>query len=205
MSTKERIIDGTIQLFNLHGIEHVTTRKIANEVGISHGNLTYHFPNKAALVEFAYERITWYLESKINPRGKYTLQHLDRLMHRFAGIRKEFSFCFTDVLEIQRHYPAVAAKHSKIMVERLRELRLLLTYYVEIGLMKPPKDPKHFDYLAHTLWFVSGFWLSQQAIVDSSRVETSDQYGVEVKWSLIIPHLSQKGLVEYYFLRNINH
>jgi AcrR family transcriptional regulator len=205
MTTKERIITGAIQLFNADGIAHVTTRKVAAAVEISHGNLTYHFPNKAALLESAYEGIAGYLRSEINPKGRCTLQHLDRLMHGFAKVRAEYSFCFTDTMEIRRHYPEVADKHAEIMTERLRETRKLLSYYAEIGLIKPAKDPKHFDYLVHAMWFINGFWLGQQSIIDPDRNEAGSQYAVDMIWSLIIPHLSQKGLVEYYFLRNISH
>ena len=39
MTTKEKIIDTALQLFNKQGIDPVTTRHIAKEMNISHGNL----------------------------------------------------------------------------------------------------------------------------------------------------------------------
>lgn len=43
---KEDILDTALRLFNEKGIDGVTTRDIANVLGISLGNMTYYFPTK---------------------------------------------------------------------------------------------------------------------------------------------------------------
>ena len=50
MDTKEKIILGSIKLFNLHGMVNVRLQQIADHVGISLGNLTYHFYSKEAIM-----------------------------------------------------------------------------------------------------------------------------------------------------------
>ena len=50
ISTKERILQKSLELFNNQGVEKVTTSLIAKELGISLGNLHYHFPNRDALI-----------------------------------------------------------------------------------------------------------------------------------------------------------
>ena len=46
MSTKDKIIHTSIELFNRHGERAITTNHIASHMGISPGNLYYHFKNK---------------------------------------------------------------------------------------------------------------------------------------------------------------
>ena len=45
-TTKEKIIETSIKLFNEKGCLNTSTRHIADELGISVGNLYYHFKNK---------------------------------------------------------------------------------------------------------------------------------------------------------------
>lgn len=49
--TKKDIILTARNLFNIHGYNSISMRDIANELGISVGNLTYYFNKKEDLIE----------------------------------------------------------------------------------------------------------------------------------------------------------
>ena len=53
--TAERIASVTLELFNRYGEPHVSTTMISSELGISPGNLYYHFPSKDKLVNHLYD------------------------------------------------------------------------------------------------------------------------------------------------------
>src|SRR6478609_230339 len=58
--TAERILELTLDLFNRFGEPNVSTTLIAAELGISPGNLYYHYPAKDALIHTLFELIWQY-------------------------------------------------------------------------------------------------------------------------------------------------
>ncbi len=50
LTTKEKILKAALELFNKYGLANVRLQMIADESGISVGNLAYHFKNKKAIV-----------------------------------------------------------------------------------------------------------------------------------------------------------
>ena len=49
--TRQKILDSARELFNVHGYNGVSLQDIADAVGISKGNLTYHFSKKEEIME----------------------------------------------------------------------------------------------------------------------------------------------------------
>ena len=54
--TAERILDITLELFNRFGEPNVSTTLISAELGISPGNLYYHYPAKEELINTLFDR-----------------------------------------------------------------------------------------------------------------------------------------------------
>ena len=54
--TAERILDTTLDLFNRLGEPNVSTTLISAELGISPGNLYYHYPAKEELITKLFDR-----------------------------------------------------------------------------------------------------------------------------------------------------
>ena len=54
--TAERILETALEMFNRFGEPNVSTTAISTEMGISPGNLYYHYPAKDELVNALFER-----------------------------------------------------------------------------------------------------------------------------------------------------
>lgn len=57
MMTRDRILETALDLFNQEGLARISTNRIAFEIGISPGNLYYHFKSKTLLVEALFRRL----------------------------------------------------------------------------------------------------------------------------------------------------
>ena len=58
MSTREKILDTALALFNKEGTAAISTNHIAEAAGISPGNLYYHFRNKEEVIRELFERLS---------------------------------------------------------------------------------------------------------------------------------------------------
>lgn len=63
MSTKNKIIQTSIALFNEHSERAISTNHIAAELGISPGNLYYHFKNKEDILRHIFALYRQHLET----------------------------------------------------------------------------------------------------------------------------------------------
>ncbi|MDX1802585.1 MAG: TetR/AcrR family transcriptional regulator [Alcanivorax sp.] len=83
-STKDRILETSLDLFNRRGERNVTTNHIAEALGISPGNLYYHFRNKSVIVAALFGRYEeQFLALLAAPQGPLTWR--DKV-HYFEGI-----------------------------------------------------------------------------------------------------------------------
>ena len=78
MKLKEKILIKAVELFNEKGIPSTSPNQIAAALGISTGNLTYHFKTKAILIKEVYERMDADSQDFIKLEGYLTLDDFRR-------------------------------------------------------------------------------------------------------------------------------
>ena len=76
--TAERILEVTLELFNRFGEPNVSTTLISAELGISPGNLYYHYPAKDELINALFDRYERGLGEILQAAG----EGLDNILER---------------------------------------------------------------------------------------------------------------------------
>ena len=84
-------------MFNEHGYNSINLFELSNKLGISRGNLTYHFSDKGSLLRAISDEM-W---SKIEAERSKTIQlpsfeNLHNEVHLYYKFQKEYAFIFTD-------------------------------------------------------------------------------------------------------------
>lgn len=192
--TKERILDAAIRLFNAQGVSHVSIRRIAQELGISHGNLDYHYKNKGLILRAIHERMTREMDDAVFPPSPVGLAHFDRLIGRIESFQRAYRFFYLDLVEITRRFPDVARRHRETYERRREEQRDLFRTWVEQGLMRPEIVESVYEDLSHTIWVVITFSLSERWIFSDGPAPPPVRSRL---WSLLIPYLTEGGRREY--------
>lgn len=129
--TAERILDAALDLFNRFGEPNVSTSTVAAGLGISPGNLHYHFPAKAELVNALFERYAQSLQP-LWPAARDVADIEDAwfFLHTMFEKLWEFRFLYrdlNDLLSRNRHLEAAIGQllddKTRAVVDLLAGLR----------------------------------------------------------------------------------
>lgn len=200
MDTKERILVTALQLFNEQGTDQVTVRQIAAVIGISHGNLCYHFPNISAIVLQLQERFKASLGQfllEYNAKTKTcTFEEMLHYTERAFRLAYEYRFLSLDFVQLIRRIPEIRAYYHQSIPQSHQYLREWLADMRMQGWLRDEPTP-HFDeqYVQQLListkfWLVPGELLAKQ---DDAWIRSYAYAWV----GQLVPYFSEQGLAEY--------
>jgi AcrR family transcriptional regulator len=130
--TRERILELSLRLFNDFGEPNITTTVIAEEMGISPGNLYYHFRNKDDIVNSIFAQFEAEIVRMLNvPAGRRTnMEDVWAYLHLMLELIWRYRFFYRDLndllsrnrtLELQ--FKAILDHKNKIARQLCEDLR----------------------------------------------------------------------------------
>jgi AcrR family transcriptional regulator len=204
MTTKQRILHTSLQLFNQYGVDAVTVRHIAKELGISHGNLCYHFPNTDAIAEKLYEQLIEELNSVLHePELFYTI-NLQTLYNLCAFVFEKlykYKFLIQDFISLIRRNPNLKQKHRDLVASRRLFFQTGIQAGIQAGFLKPDIIEGQYENFFNQLFIISDFWLASAEILYEGKEEDKLQTYLNITFTLMVPYLTETGLVEYKALK----
>lgn len=110
MKTTERILECALGLFNQQGEPNVTPVQIASALGISPGNLYYHYHGKEPIVQALFERFRADTAPLLHPPGGVRLatEELWLFLHLLAECMAGYCFLFQDLSNLAGRMPKLA-------------------------------------------------------------------------------------------------
>ncbi|MGL5986966.1 MAG: TetR/AcrR family transcriptional regulator, partial [Burkholderiales bacterium] len=81
IKTYDRIIQASLELFNEHGERAITTNHIAAHLGISPGNLYYHFRNKEEIIYQIFLQYRSFMQTRLSLPGNAKIEASDMLKY----------------------------------------------------------------------------------------------------------------------------
>ncbi|NDU97685.1 TetR/AcrR family transcriptional regulator [Spirosoma terrae] len=199
MDTKTKIVQTALALFNEQGVDVITVRHIAKEMGISHGNLCYHFPNTDTIIRQLYDQLVEQLTSQIGGviTGPLSLNRLAELVGEVMQMLYDYRFLMLDFAGIMRRIPDLRDKHRALVSSRKLAFQHILTQLRALGKLREELYDGHDDDLLEQFFIVGDFWLSSATILYEGAEENKIKHYQQVFLSLIVPCLTNKGLTEW--------
>ncbi len=167
--TRERILETALVLFNDFGEPNVTTQLISDEMGISPGNLYYHFHNKDEIIESLFadfergidETLTAPVRRPPNVEDIWLFLHL-----LFENIWK-FRFLYRDINELLSRNRILETHFKRIVAHKIHTASLICKGLVVTGDMKA--TPAEIQALAVNMTVVATYWLSFEFVSDPRK------------------------------------
>jgi len=198
IDTKEKILNQALLLFNAKGFENVTVREIAKEMGISHGNLCYHYATKEEVIYALYQKIVAEFDAKLAELEGKDLSFIETIeSSRFAvSLFYKYKFLMLDFVSIMRSDLRIRSHYKDLMKKRKVQLRSLFDKSMAAGVMRKEFYEGEFDHLVVLFSIVGDFWISHSEIHFEGSEEDKLAYYNRIMFSIFSPYLTPQGWAE---------
>lgn len=202
MSTRERILQTCLALFNADGLAAVSTHRIAAEIGISPGNLHYHFRTKEQIVAWLLRRFEQKIEALDS--GASSILAIDdfwlALHLRFETIA-EYRFIYRDMMVITQQYPELGERVQAMTAATLISAQALFEHLGAAGVVQAGAAQSRI--LALQMVFITTCWLSFEQLIPGRDGRDSDP-GLAAFYALTLvsPYISDESRAYLEYLKS---
>ncbi|MFC5610041.1 TetR/AcrR family transcriptional regulator [Variovorax soli] len=192
--TAQRILEASLDLFNRFGEPNVSTTLIAAELGISPGNLYYHYPAKDELVNRLYGDYETELGQLLQAAG--SVQDVEDawfFMHSLFELIWRYRFLYRDLNDLLSKNRHLETRLQQMLADKAGAIRALVAGMSQAGQLSI--DPREVDALAHSMVVVLTYWLNYEYARDPrSALEPQQAQGALMRGAyhalrLLAPYL----------------
>ena len=194
MKTRDRILHVSLLLFNEEGEAQQTAVDISNALGISPGNLYYHFKGKDAIIRALFE--TFEEEMRVilrGSRGRVTSIE-DNWVYLYIILEEiyDFRFFYRNLGVLLGRYPDLASRFRSLVAEQRTTILNVLDDLTKASVLTI--DPRLSEALTDQIMMNLTFWLE----ADSMNRKEHDGAALIHRtvfqvMCLIVPYMGEAG------------
>jgi len=196
--TYYQVLSASADLFNEFGVESVSIYKVAEHLGISTGNLTYHFKRKKDLIEAHIDVFDSQLIEQIEsfPRDASGEEYLAAYM-AMLRLSWDYRFLFNSAQYILQSDLVDLSRYERLIAHIAETFENHVEELIRRGHMKPVRAPYSVVMLVDCVWWQ---WLGWLRVNQLKRPE--DQVTFDEINRNVVEHLH--FLVEPYLKPRLN-
>ncbi|UJW79851.1 TetR/AcrR family transcriptional regulator [Hydrogenophaga sp. SL48] len=192
--TAERILEVSLALFNRFGEPNVSTTLISSELGISPGNLYYHYPAKDELINSLFERYDKALGELLQASdGVRNVEDAWFFLHSLFEIVWEYRFLYRDLNDLLSKNRLLETRFQGVLKNKTRAIRSLLSGMSRAGAID--LDARELEPTANCMVVLLTYWLSFEYVRDPRHALEPDNAqkallrGAQHVLNLLAPYL----------------
>lgn len=158
-STRERILATSLALFNDEGLASVSTHRMAAELGISPGNLHYHFKSKRHVVAGLFRRFEEQLSACMDVAAAVdALDDVWLSLHLAFETINAYRFIYRDADHLLHECPELEARAQALTAHNLLAAKRLCSGLRDAGVIEAGDE--EVEMLALQIVFATTCWFS---------------------------------------------
>ncbi len=161
--TAERILEVALELFNRFGAPNVSTTLIAAELGISPGNLYYHYPAKDALLGALFDRYAQDMQALLGAGTEVRdVEDAWFFLHSLFERIWQYRFLYRDLNDLLSNHRRLEQQVQAVLEGKTRAVRDMLDGLQASGALRI--DPHERSTVATSMVVVLSYWFSFEYI-----------------------------------------
>jgi AcrR family transcriptional regulator len=184
--TRQMILETAKDLFNQRGFNVVSIRDIAGAIGISKGNLTYHFKKKEDIME----AILAELPHSGRPEAPKNLVELDAFFLDKQQAVQENAFYFWHHAQLSQLSPQIREAQRIVFQSNYDKYLQAFNTFRKDGVFRTENFSGEYDRIIDALLLSSIYWMPFRALKEDHHSEVSYRHHA---WALVYSLLTNKG------------
>ncbi|MEN0104906.1 MAG: TetR/AcrR family transcriptional regulator [Pseudomonas sp.] len=159
MKTRERIIQASLELFNLQGERNVTTNHIAAHLAISPGNLYYYFRNKQAIIAELFAQYEQQVDTFLRPpEGRaMTVQDKTFYLEALLAAMWHYRFLHRDLEHLLETDAGLAVQYQQFAQRSMGRAQAIYQGFVDAGILV--MGEQQIEALTLNSWIIMTSWV----------------------------------------------
>jgi AcrR family transcriptional regulator len=163
--TAERILEATLALYNRLGEPNVSTTLIAAELGISPGNLYYHYPAKDELLNALFDRYAQALEELLEAAGAARdIEDAWLFFQMLFELIWSYRFLYRDLNDLLSRNRRLETRVQRMLARMTAALREMLQALGRAGVLHMADE--QLEPVSTSMVVVLSYWLSYEYVRD---------------------------------------
>lgn len=159
MKTRDRIVAESLELFNSQGERSVTTNHIAAHLGMSPGNLYYHFRNKQMIIAELFAQYEGHVDQFLRLPAGRTLTVDDKTLYLEALLAAmwRYRFLHRDLEHLLDSDAELAARYQAFARRCMSQAQGIYQGFVEAGILA--MTAAQIEALTLNSWIIMTSWV----------------------------------------------
>jgi AcrR family transcriptional regulator len=184
---RERILASSIDLFNQAGGVAVTTNHIAQHLGISPGNLYFHFRNKEEIIFELFEMMCQDTYAVWQP-AQGMPSSPSELIERSYEVFWKYRFFHREMYHLRRKDPNLAKRWKVHIAKTMRLLHAMYGQWVKDGVMRKISNAREMQMISDTVLITSSSFLQFFESPEKPATRRSLRTGLEHLLLFLLPY-----------------